>query len=196
MEGVGVAIAAGMRINKNKELAQTLSTMPPLMLDQRWQEAAGPVKGSLRGSSVLIYAMLCGQPQAQLRTIVEFHNEKEPAPPLRYMDYSDWAPIAGTDSWTANNGGNIAQQSQQSITAIVSLLSKDLVVSAPEIDYTIIGGEAVQRGSGFVVSQDDQHIVIKSTTIPNTVLRIPSAHFKQMEKILEPMLEEWESESF
>ena len=172
MEGVGVAIAAGMRINSNKELAAALADLPPLNLTQKWQAVAGNINDEHREKQVVIYALLYGQPQAQLRTIVEFHGAGEN--PERFVDISDWAPTTGENSWSANNGRRIFMQIDSSLTTIVDLLTNEIIASGTEQEFSLTGGEAVQRGRGYLVEKDETAAVIKATTIANTVLRLPS----------------------
>jgi hypothetical protein len=175
IEGVGVAIAAGMRINKNKELAASLSALPPLNLNQRWQSVAIDVQLPWRDKRVVIYAMLYGQPQAQLRTIVEFHNGENP--PERFMDVSDWLPVDGEASWAAMQGARLFAQIDESLAAIAVMVVNDSTAVVEEQDYTISGGEAAQRGRGYIKDQREGRVVLQSTNIPNTTIRFPAHLF-------------------
>ncbi len=175
MEGVGVAIAAGMRINKNKGLASDLSKLAPFDLNNRWKKHAVVVNRDWRDKEVVIYAMLYGQPKAQLRTIVEFHSTTEA--PQRFVDISAWRPIEGDDSWQSSSGFLLSTQLDQSLAEIVTLLDSDFDEQGKEQRYTISGGEAVQRGQGYILKQSKDYVIVNSSSAPNTVIRIPASVF-------------------
>lgn len=193
IEGAGVAIAVGMRTSKNKALAEQLSSLAPLQLNERLHALLSNKRADVGAGHIAVYGILYGQPQAHLRTVLELYpsdalaNDNnidasetvaQKVEPERFVFYSAWMPATGDASWTANDGELLWRAFDESLPALVELIAAFQASPDEERNaikrYSISGGEAVQRGEGFLLREEGGRSVIQSTSVPKTILSVPS----------------------
>lgn len=179
IEGAGVAIAVGMRNNKNEALATELKSMPALNLNARLQGLLTQNDIALAGNTISVFGVLYGQPKAHLRTVIEVYSNGNDDKPQRFMDYSPWLAATGDESWSENDGDAVWQYFNDSLPRIVTRLKQhesdvriqdNSTKKEKEIKYVLKGGDSIQKGRGYVLGKDNDRIVIQSTTIPNTII--------------------------
>jgi len=182
LEGVGTAIAVGMRKNKNEELAEKLSTIPPLALNEKLQLTLGDIKNIHDKYQITVFAMLYGQPLANLQTFVELQplsSLVEKNTFQRFVSVSDWVELEGEQGWLANDGILISKnidQSLQDITQMMELYLDNKNINFEnheEIKYKITGGESIKRGAGIIVSKNNDRVWVRDERLLNTLLSYP-----------------------
>jgi hypothetical protein len=193
IEGVGAAIAVGMRNKKNTELVEQLSQLPPLQLNERFHKKSDKYLLKNTGKQqIAIYGILYGQPSAHLRTIIETYSPTTDAKDndgehkqnvQRYVHYSNWMPISGEGSWSENNSSLLWNYFDESMVQLIDVINRDLLletngIKRQEVNYSINGGESFQRGKGFIIDKQADITIIQSTTIPDTLLIIQNNDLK------------------
>ena len=176
---IGAAVAAGTRKKGNEEVVKLLQDMPPLALEDRFNEA---IKSSLMNpqeKEIKLYGILFGQPDAHLRTILELydHQENPGRDPLRFIYISDWRPVKGDPSWTHHKGVMIHEFFEDAIPGLIAMWQRYTpeVQESEAVKYTVSGGKAIQRGTGWVIEKKEQRVLLQSMEIPNTILSYPDS---------------------
>lgn len=175
---IGPGIAAGQRKKGNEEVAQILEAMPPLHLDAIFKRHMKNSDSMGQPKRVTLYGVLFGQPNAQLRVILESKSTAgEDEKHSRFIYATDWAVVRGENSWTSNNGHKIIESFEIAIPALIGMSqdsSFETQKSEP-VEYTVINGKAPQRGSGWILAKRENRILIESMEIPNTVISFPES---------------------
>lgn len=179
---IGPAIAAGLRKKRNEEVATLFKVLSPLSLESLFNEAIkkSDKKNTIRGD-LRLYGILFGYPEAHLKVILET-NEGDDTP-NRFIYLTDWLPIEGDQSWSADQGQQIKRSFRQAMPRLVKMWeskhSKDS--TWPEIAYRFSNGKSSQKGQGWIIEKNGERLLILSKTIPNTVISFPRSKVKSLE---------------
>jgi hypothetical protein len=176
---IGPAIAAGARKKGNEETAQLFERMAPVALTDLVTQAMGKGPAKTVAGQVTVYGILFGQPQAQLRAILEIHDpDTEPsADPLRFVYVSEWRPIQGNASWSINRGETVGGFFSEAVPMLITMWNAHpLPHSASEpVNVTVTGGIAPQRLTGWVLQENNQRVILESQDIPKTFFSYPAS---------------------
>lgn len=165
---IGPAIAAGTRIKKNKETAELFTEKLDL-------EGAIVSKGRLIHAEhpIRIYGVLYGHPKALLRIIMEFLDSND-QPPLRFVFVTEAHALQGENSWSADNGMRVRVTFEEAIPYLTSLWTgyKDGAEPNENVEYSV-QADATKKGTGSILSENAERIIIKTSMIKNTIFSYP-----------------------
>ncbi len=175
---IGPAIAAGQRKKKNEDAAALFEALPRFALHAQFNKAVKNLgQGKRLGGEVRLYGILFGNPQAHLKVILEVVKKTDAAPegPTRFIFVTESLPLKGDNSWSAHQGDQLASAFASALPALVELWQSPALQAptSPALDYQFSNEPTTQKGSGWIVEENEDRLLIFSKSIPKTVFSYP-----------------------